>query len=348
MACPMLRSRYFQPDAIVAGESDTALPLAGRSDLAFFRVEIAERTGRGVERKQHDTDGLPSEARERLTSARAPFAGLAMDRPRLMGIVNVTPDSFSDGGMFTTSAAAVDHALRLIEAGADMLDIGGESTRPGSESVPLAEELRRVLPVLEAVCTRTKTPISIDTRKAEIMRRAAQSGASIINDVSALTFDPEAPETVADAGCSVVLMHAQGDPKTMQDSPRYNDVALDVFDYLDARIAACTAAGIPHGRIAVDPGIGFGKTLAHNLELLRRLALFHDLGMPIVLGASRKRFIGKLTGEERAENRDPGSHAAMLAGVARGAQIIRVHDVAGARQALSVWEALAAPGNAAT
>ena len=221
--------------------------------------------------------------------------------------------------------------------GADILDIGAESTRPGAGPVDLEEELRRVMPVIEALAPRVRARLSIDTRKAEVMRRAARVGVALINDVSALTHDPAALQVAAESGLPVVLMHAQGDPRTMQDSPSYDDVVLDVYDWLGARIEACERAGIPRSRLIVDPGIGFGKTLAHNLALLGALSIFHGLGCAVMLGASRKSFIGTLTGAD-VEDRLPGSIAAALLGVAQGVQILRVHDVAATRQALAVWE----------
>jgi dihydropteroate synthase len=259
--------------------------------------------------------------------------------PRIMGILNVTPDSFSDGGEWFDFDEAAEHGRALVAEGADILDIGGESTRPGAEPIGVDEELRRVIPVIAALTRQVRVPISVDTRNAAVMRRAADAGGRIINDVAALGYDPDALRVAAELGLPVVLMHAQGDPRTMQLDPRYDDVVLDVYDWLEARIGACEAAGIARERIAVDPGIGFGKTLDHNLALLASLSIYHALGCPIVLGASRKSFIGRLSGGAPADRRMPGSVAAALLGVAQGAQILRVHDVAATRQALAVWEA---------
>jgi dihydropteroate synthase len=256
-----------------------------------------------------------------------------------MGIVNVTPDSFSDGGKFLPAEAAVAHALRLEAEGADILDIGGESTRPGADPIGVEEEWRRCGPVLAALAGRTRAKLSIDTRKAEIMRRAADAGVHMINDVSALAHDPASLQTAAATGLPIVLMHSRGDPRTMQDKPTYEDVALDVYDALQARVEACEAAGITRARLMVDPGIGFGKTLAHNLALLGSLSIFHGLGCAVMLGASRKSFISKLTGAAAMEDRLPGSLAAALQGARQGVQILRVHDVAATRQALVLWEA---------
>jgi dihydropteroate synthase len=259
-----------------------------------------------------------------------------------MGIVNVTPDSFSDGGRWLDAGAAIAHGLQLEAEGADLLDIGGESTRPGADPVELDEELRRVIPVIAGLARQVRIPISIDTRNGEVMRRAADAGARIINDVAALAHDADAVRVAAETGLPVVLMHAQGDPRTMQLDPRYDDVVLDVYDWLEARVAACEAAGIGRERIVVDPGIGFGKTVEHNLALLGSLGILHGLGCPILLGASRKSFIGRLVGGVPAPERVPGSVAAALLGAAQGVQVLRVHDVAATRQALAVWEAAAA------
>jgi len=270
------------------------------------------------------------------------FAGLSLDRPRVMGIVNVAPDSFSDGGNLGSVQAAVAHAMELVSEGADIIDVGGESTRPGSDTVASDEEMARVLPVIEGIRARTDTPISIDTRKSVVMRAAIEAGANIVNDVAALTFDPDAVATVVDLGVPVILMHAKGDPKTMQNDPHYEDVVADVLEFLTARVAACQTAGMPQERIAIDPGIGFGKTLDHNLTLLRCLDAFTGSGLPVLIGASRKRFIGTLTGTPVAAERAPGSVAVALWSVRAGAQLLRVHDVAETVQALKMWQALSA------
>ncbi len=268
------------------------------------------------------------------------FAGLALDRTRIMGIVNVTPDSFSDGGRFASAGEAVDQAMRLEDEGADIIDIGGESTRPGSDPVALEDELRRVIPVVEQLGSRTSVKISIDTRKARVMREAAAAGAHILNDVSALSHDPESLAAAQATGLPVVLMHAQGDPKTMHHNPVYGDVVREVRSYLEDRIKVCVAAGVARENIAIDPGIGFGKTIDHNLALLKDLEQICALGTPVLLGVSRKRFIGTIGRVPDAVDRVAGSIAAGLAGVARGVRLLRVHDVAATRQALAVWEAV--------
>ncbi len=352
----MQRSIYLRPVGMFAMPPAEAgvevwggLPLAG-GRLAFSAMEVIERHGRDavrrviglgefMERDWGRSTLAASDLFEAIREPRQRFAGLPMDRPQIMGIVNVTPDSFSDGGRLGSVDAAVEHALRLEAEGASILDIGGESTRPGSDAVALDDELRRVIPVIEKLRPRTEVRISIDTRKAEVMRRAAEAGADIINDVSALSHDPEALQTAVETGLPVMLMHTRGDPKTMNDSPRYDDVVLDVFDELERRVNACVAAGIPKAKIVVDPGIGFAKHLHHNVAVLAAMSLYHGLGVPVLLGASRKKLIGQLCNVEEPEARVPGSIAAALSSVAQGVQIVRVHDVAETRQAIAVWQA---------
>jgi dihydropteroate synthase len=251
-----------------------------------------------------------------------------------MGVVNVTPDSFSDGGEFFAADAAVEHCRELLDEGADILDIGGESTRPGAHRVAADEEIRRVLPVLEGAAA-MDARISIDTTKAEVARRALEAGASIVNDVSAFRFDPTLAEVVAEARVECCLMHMLGEPRTMQDEPRYDDVVADVKAFLEERLEFAVGAGVAEERIWLDPGIGFGKTLEHNLELLRRLDEVVALGRPVVVGTSRKSFLGKLTGKPEKE-RLPGTIATNVLALARGAQVFRVHDVAEVAEALAV------------
>jgi dihydropteroate synthase len=312
-----------------------ALPLACGA-MWFSHVERLER-GRPSEVVPAVEAGAALEA---LTAPRAALAGLAMDRPQIMGILNVTPDSFSDGGRFLNPQAALAQARAMAE-GADILDIGGESTRPGALPVPEEDEISRTAPVIRALRSGgLEVPISVDTRKAAVAEACLREGADVVNDVAALTFDPALGPLVARSGCPVILMHHQGTPETMQDAPAYDDVVLDVYDWLADRVAAVEAMGIARARIMVDPGIGFGKTQAHNLALLHRLSLLHGLGCPVLLGASRKRFIGTIGGAAEAAARMPGSVAVALAGVAQGVQMIRVHDVAETRQALRLWQAV--------
>lgn len=312
-------------------------PHGGRWPIAggWARFSRLELLARGA--APRIVDGAPDDVIAALTAPRPPLAGLSMDRPRLMGIVNVTPDSFSDGGRHDTAPAAVAHGLALARAGADMLDIGGESTRPGAAEVPVAEEIARVSPVIEGL---RGAVISVDTRKADVARAGVAAGAGLVNDVSGLDFDPAMAAEVARSGAAICLMHAKGLPENMQDDPRYDDVLLDVYDSLADRIARATAAGIGRDRIVVDPGIGFGKTQAHNLAILRRISIYHGLGVPVLLGLSRKRFIGTIGGAEAPDARDPGTLALTLAAVAQGIQVHRVHDVAGARQGLALWQAV--------
>ncbi|HWI14114.1 MAG TPA: dihydropteroate synthase [Burkholderiales bacterium] len=263
---------------------------------------------------------------------------LSLERPLIMGVVNVTPDSFSDGGRFSDAERAVAHAWALIDEGADILDIGGESTRPGAEPVAPEEEARRVLPVLEALAG-GPVPISVDTRTPALMSAAIAAGAGMINDISALEASG-ALAIVAPSDVAVCLMHKQGDPRTMQDHPVYGDVVREVTEYLERRIEAAVAAGIGRDRIVVDPGFGFGKTLAHNLELLRALERVASLGVPVLAGLSRKGMLGRLTGRS-VDNRVHASVAAALIAVEKGARIVRVHDVAATRDALQVWQAVA-------
>jgi dihydropteroate synthase len=266
---------------------------------------------------------------------------LVLDRPRVMGIVNVTPDSFSDGGAHDSLEAAVAHGLKLAGEGADLLDIGGESTRPGAAEVPLEEELRRTIPVIERLAGATGLPISIDTSKPEVMRAAVAAGAGLINDVYALRREG-ALDAAAELGVPVVLMHMQGEPRSMQTEPVYDDVVAEVHRFLVERLFAAEMAGISKKRIVVDPGFGFGKTLAHNLALLAQLERFGELGVPVLAGLSRKRSIGELTGRDEAPQRVHGSVAAHLIAAQRGAKLLRVHDVAATVDAIKVWEAVAA------
>jgi len=335
---------YYRPIA----QSDAARPATARSlaggVLWFTQAERLHRTG---------SDGLvpiseiPERDLHRITKKRAPIAGVSVTGPRLMGILNVTPDSFSDGGLFATEDKALQQARALVSDGADILDIGGESTRPGAEFVNSAEEINRTRPIIAAVAKAITAPISIDTRKAEVAREALDAGAGIVNDISAMSFDPDMLPVVARAGVPVCLVHAQGDPKTMQDNPSYTDVLLDVYDYLDRRIDVAEAAGIARGTIVIDPGIGFGKTMDHNLTLLKNISLFHGLGCSILLGASRKRFIGVLGDEPDPQRRFPGSVAVAMAAISQGVQIIRVHDMKETKQALSLWQAVTGTGTSA-
>ena len=279
---------------------------------------------------------------ENLKASRTPISlpgavqALNFTKPLIMGVLNVTPDSFSDGGKFVHPVHAVTQARRMIAEGADIIDIGGESTRPGAEPVWEGEEAKRTIPVIEAL-QQDGVPLSIDTRHSFVMDKALEAGAHIINDITALTYDGESLRVAAASNAPIILMHSQGEPKTMQDNPTYRNTLLDVYDYLSARIDACVSVGINKSRLILDPGIGFGKRMVQdNLALINGLPLLHTLGCPILFGASRKSFIGAVTGEEDASNRLPGSLAAAMKAVEMGAQIVRVHDVAETKQALAM------------
>jgi len=264
---------------------------------------------------------------------------IRLDQPQVMGIVNATPDSFSDGGQFADAAAAAEAGADMAGAGAAIIDVGGESTRPGARSIWEGDEIERIAPVIRQLAA-GGTAVSADTRKADVMTAALEAGARLINDVSALTYDERSAGTVATAGVPVILMHHQGDPQTMQDDPRYDDVLVEIYLWLEARIAAAEAAGIARENILIDPGFGFGKNVGHNLELMNGLALFHALGCPLVVGASRKRTIGALSGEAPADQRLGGSIAFAMKAAEQGAQLLRVHDVPETVQALRIWRGL--------
>ncbi len=319
-----------------------ALPLAG-GWCWFDRVERLSRT---ESPRVVPLSEVPPEALDRLSAPRAPIAGLAWDAPRIMGILNVTPDSFSDGGLFDAPDAALARARAMEAGGADLLDLGGESTRPGAREVPPEEEAARIVPVLRTLAG-GPLPLSVDTRKASVAQAALDAGAALVNDVSALAFDPAMPSVAARAE-GVCLMHAQGTPETMQADPRYDDVLLDVYDHLEERLAFAEAQGIPRARVLVDPGLGFGKTLQHNVTLLARLSLYHGLGCAILLGASRKGFVGTIGGAKEARARMPGSVAVALHAVRQGVQVLRVHDVDETRQALSLLLAVTGSGGNGT
>ena len=278
-----------------------------------------------------------------LTDIRSPLQlgarTVRLDQPQVMGIVNATPDSFSDGGLFADANAAAEAGADMASQGAAIIDVGGESTRPGAKPVWEGEEIERIGPIIRQM-TAGGAAVSIDTRKADVMTAALEAGARLINDVSALTYDDRSANIVAAAGAPVVLMHHKGKPETMQDDPRYDDVLVEIYQWFEDRIAAAVEAGIARDKILIDPGFGFGKNVAHNLELMNGLALFHSLGCPIVVGASRKRTIGALSGEAPSDKRLGGSIAFALKAAEQGAQIVRVHDVFETVQALRIWRGL--------
>ncbi|MEM9967759.1 MAG: dihydropteroate synthase [Pseudomonadota bacterium] len=331
---------YFRPLVQVgAARPQGAKPVAG-GWCWFTHVEVLSRNGAPQVVSAVD---VPGPALSAITAPRPKIAQLSFDAPILMGVLNTTPDSFSDGGRHATTAEAVAVALEMQAAGAQIIDVGGESTRPGAATVAPEEEISRVVPVIqEATAAGLSAPISIDTRKAVVAKDALAAGATMINDVSGFTYDPALVDLAAQSQVPICVMHALGDPKTMQANPYYDDVLLDVFDFLKAQIAALVARGIAKERIIADPGIGFGKTLEHNLSLLSRLSLFHGLGVPILLGASRKRFIGTIGQVSEASRRGPGSIGVALAALGQGVQILRVHDVADTAQAIALWRAAVA------
>jgi len=344
---------YVRPLGLLWGEDAQRAVEAGDAGAiagglaAFTMAEVIRREGAKIIRERHGYKDLAQRkdvgGRLQLVQMpRAEIAGLSLNGPLIMGIVNVTPDSFSDGGECASPQEAIAHGRQLALEGASIIDIGGESTRPGSEGVSASEERSRVVPVVKALAEAGHV-VSIDTRKASIMGEAARAGASMINDVSALQFDSEALATTAELKLPVCLMHARGSPKTMQEDPQYEDVVLDVFDALEAFIERAESAGLKRSLILADPGIGFGKTYRHNLEILKSLSIYHGLGVPLVFGASRKAFIGALTGEKAGSDRAAGSVGAAVAAAVQGAQVLRVHDVKATAQALRVWRAAAEP-----
>ncbi len=351
---------YLQPQGFLRGCTDSdveTLPFAG-TDRAFSALKVITRSNDNVTSKIVTIEALSKYLKtlspelrqeinklvENITRPR-PFIrlqnGMLLDwsKPLIQGVLNTTPDSFSDGGSFANFSDAVAHADQMINFGVDIIDVGGESTKPGAVPVSIDQEMGRVIPVIEQL-SKKDIPISIDSRNSDVMLAAFNAGAHIINDVSALTYDPVAMKAVKETKMPVILMHAQGTPQTMQHNPSYENVVLDIYEFLENRINACVHAGISRQMIMIDPGIGFGKTLDHNLEILSNLSIFHALGVPIVIGVSRKRFIGELSGEDTPRKRFPGSIAAALCAIEQGVQIIRVHDVVETRQAITVSDAI--------
>jgi len=350
---------YLRPTGFLAGEAARAASAVGSAatlaggPLAFTHVEVLARneghiavataplrdvqgwaSTSGGEVERHVT-GLLS----RISMPRPSFAGLTLDRTRLLGILNATPDSFSDGGMHLVPETAIAHGWALISAGSDIVDVGGESTRPGAVRVPVEEELRRVRPVFAGLA-KSNTTLSIDTRNSAVMAAAIDAGASIINDVTALAGDSRSLRLAVERQACVILMHMQGDPTMMNVAPSYRYAPLDVYDFLEDRIEACIAAGLPRAKIAVDPGIGFGKTTDHNVAILERISLLHGLGCGVLLGASRKLVLGAARYTAGPMQRLGGSLGVALAAVEQGVQLLRVHDVVETRQAVDVWHAL--------
>jgi dihydropteroate synthase len=337
---------YFRPLSLVFGPDARALIAAGKAGalggmahIGFTHIEVIERgAGRMIETYADLSDLVEV---ENITKPRPTFGGTSMSATQVMGIVNVTPDSFSDGGRLANAQAAIDHGLRLANEGAVILDVGGESTRPGSDTVSVEDETARIEGVIAGLSK--NHIVSADTRKAAVMTAALNAGARMINDVSALGFDDASAAIVAEAQAPVILMHAQGQPKTMQLNPRYDDVLLDVYDGLAASVAKAEAAGIARENICVDPGIGFGKSFKQNLELMAGLSLFHGLGVPVLVGLSRKGFIGSVTGEKTAADRVNGSVGGALQAAQQGTHILRVHDVKATSHSLKMFTASCDP-----
>jgi dihydropteroate synthase len=343
---------YLRPLGLLFGQDaremiagGLAFSLGGQPNIGFVAAEEIMRSDELVTRRKLYVSELREHALiKNVTCARSDFAGISLDHTRIMGIVNVTPDSFSDGGQFDVAENAIAHGRLMAEQGAEILDIGGESTRPGSDEVSIEKERARIMPVIAALAQ--DHVVSVDTRKSVLMAEAAQAGAKIINDVSALSFDPLSAGIVAKAGLPVVLMHAQGNPRTMQLAPKYDDVALDVYDGLAAQIEKAVAAGIPLSHICVDPGIGFGKSFRHNLELMRQLTVFQGLGVAVLVGLSRKGIVGAITGEKTAAKRVAGSIGGALQAAMLGVHLLRVHDVVETVQSLAMFNSGLKPDSA--
>ena len=340
----MANNKWLNPVGVLTGtvpsealETGSAVPLAG-SKSAFCNIEILSKVPNGGF-ESTVLPVLPSNSDVgSLIGERPAFAGLCLNRPVLIGVLNVTPDSFSDGGDFFETKKAVSRACELVLEGADIVDIGGESTRPGATPLEENEELERLLPVVKATVAEG-IRVSVDTRRATVMKAAIDAGVSVINDVTALTGDQDAINVIASSDVSVVLMHMQGQPQNMQNNPRYSLASIEIFDWLQNSVEACVAAGLPRNRIAVDPGIGFGKTHNHNMEILNRIGMFHGIGCAVAVGVSRKSFLGHIGSVELPKNRLPGTIAATMFAISRGVQIHRVHDLAAVKQAIDVWDA---------
>ena len=326
---------YYRPIVSYGKDSsNNSMPIAGGKSW-FTEAEVLSRNKNS---SIIDIKDIPVETLKNITGSRPNFAGLNMRSAHVMGVLNVTPDSFSDGGQYNEVSTAIDRGKKMIEEGASIIDIGGESTRPGADFVDRFSELNRVSPVVDGMAN--LGIISIDTRKADVARAGILKGAKIFNDVSSLSFDPRSLNVLAETGASVCLMHASGDPQTMQVNPSYDNVLLDVYDFLSSKVKLCLDAGIDISKISIDLGIGFGKTLEHNLLLIRGLSLFHGIGCPILLGVSRKRFIGEIGKAQNTADRLGGSIAVGLEGLRQGVQMLRVHDVKETVQAVRLFEAI--------
>ena len=330
-------SEYFRP--II--NSDPTIPSnASVLQGTPFWFTHAEKLTRNSEPEIVSAKNIPEDIFQNITDKRPKICGLSFDIPRVMGILNVTPDSFSDGGRYSTLETATEHCISMVSAGADIIDIGGESTRPGALEVETSEEISRVVPVIEKISNKISVPISADTRKSEVAKMAISSGAAMVNDISGLKFDSKMGDFCIKYNVPVCIMHSQGIPETMQNEPKYKDVCLDIYDFLSQQIDNLVNSGMQRTAIIVDPGIGFGKSLTHNLSLLRKISLFHGLGVPILIGVSRKKFVKTLAGLKENEDRLSGSISIALYARSQGIQIFRVHDVKETVQAMKLWHSV--------
>ena len=337
-------SEYFRP--IIRSEREipsNAQIMRGTAFWFTHAVKLSRNSGSEIVLAKK----IPYHILDNITKRRPKICRISFDTPTIMGILNVTPDSFSDGGKYSTLNAATEHCMSMVSAGADIIDIGGESTRPGAAELDAAQEISRVIPVLDKVAKEIQVPISIDTRKSEVAELAISSGAVIVNDVSGLTFDSKMAEYCINQNLPVCIMHSQGIPETMQNAPKYKNVCLDIYDFLNEQIEKMIDSGMQRSNIIVDPGIGFGKTLKHNFDLLKGISLFHGLGVPILVGVSRKKFIKTVAGLKENEDRVPGSIALALFARSQGVQIFRVHDVKETVQAMKLWHSMSSysPGD---
>lgn len=330
-------SEYFRP--IIRSEREIPSNAQIMRGTVFWFTH-AEKLTRNSESEIVLAKKIPNHILDKIIKRRPEICGISFDTPTIMGILNVTPDSFSDGGKYATLNAATEHCLSMVSSGADIIDVGGESTRPGAAELDAAQEISRVIPVLDKVAKEIQVPISIDTRKSEVAKLAISSGAVIVNDVSGLTFDSKMAEYCINQNLPVCIMHSQGIPETMQNTPKYKNVCLDIYDFLNEQIEKMIDSGMQRSNIIVDPGIGFGKTLTHNLDLLRGISLFHGLGVPILIGVSRKKLIKTVAGLKENEDRVSGSIALALFARSQGVQIFRVHDVKETVQALKLWHSI--------
>jgi len=337
-------SEYFRP--IIRSEREIPSNAQIMRGTAFWFTH-AVKLSRNSESEIVLAKKIPNHILDKITKRRPKICRISFDTPTIMGILNVTPDSFSDGGKYSTLNAAKEHCMSMVSAGADIIDIGGESTRPGAAELDVAQEISRVIPVLDKVAKEIQVPISIDTRKSEVAELAISSGAVIVNDVSGLKFDSKMAEYCINQNLPVCIMHSQGIPETMQNAPKYKNVCLDIYDFLNEQIEKMIDSGMQRSNIIVDPGIGFGKTLTHNFDLLKGISLFHGLGVPILIGVSRKKFIKTVAGLKENEDRVPGSIALALFARSQGVQIFRVHDVKETVQAMKLWHSMSSysPGD---